>query len=248
MSQRDRPDKAVGCFLTAMKRVALCLGVFLFISSLARGEGIRDRFAGGQKLSYKVSFNGIPSGTIEWEYLGRGKVGAREADILAVSSDTKVMNLLNLVSDEKVFLDAENHLPLKVERDIVLFGKKELIEEFYDQESGCVKIVRTNKKTRQDLFYPPKPIHNILALLYFFPKDVELEKKKWMIFNLPTRKLKIKFIKERKLSLGKKKVDTYFLIGRGAKRVSLWMDKVQRLPLRLEFIFPVGKIIITRQD
>jgi len=55
-------------------------------------------------------------------------------------------------------------------------------------------------------------------------------------------------VSERQLAVGKEQRDTYFLIGRGAKRFSLWLDKENRLPLRLEFILPLGKVIIRRVE
>lgn len=207
-------------------------------------ENIGKRFKNKEKLVYEVSFNGIPSGYIEWKYLGKEDVEGKPADVLSVNSGTKIIEVLNLTSREKVFLDSKTHLPLKVERDITLFGKKEFIEEFYNQTEGYVKIVRSNSQSKEELFYQDKPIHNILALLYFFPKDIDLEKDKWMHFNLPTQKIKIKMVSQRVLSVDKKEKNTYFLIGRGAKRFNLWLDKEERLPLRLEFVSPLGKIII----
>jgi hypothetical protein len=135
---------------------------------------------------------------------------------------------------------------LKVERSVVLFGKKESISEIYDQDKGTVRITRRNSEVKEDILQQDKPIQNILSLLYFFPQDQPLKKGAWMVFNLPTQVIKIKFVKERLLDTDSKKEETYFLIGRGAKRFSLWLDKKTRLPLRLEFILPVGKVSIKR--
>ena len=188
------------------------------------------------------------SGYIKWEYLGSEILDGKEAEVLRTSSDTKILSLLNLTSSEKVFLDSENYLPLKVERDVTMFGKQEIIEEIYDQENGQVIIKRTGEQKKTETYTQDKPIHNILALLYFFPDNISFEKGKWNYFNLPTNKIKIKMVKERKLKVGKKEVDTYFLLGRGAKRFSLWLDKKTMFPLRIEFIFPVGKVTITPKD
>ncbi len=183
-----------------------------------------------------------------WEYLGRREIDGQAVDVLSVSSDTKIFAFLDLTSKERVYLHSTTHLPLKVERDVVMFGRKELIEEFYDQEQGLVSIKRTPSKKEEEVLRQDKPIHNILALLYFFPQDVDLEKSEWMVFNLPTQKIRIKMIRERELKVGKEKKETYFLIGRGAKRFSLWLDKKYRIPLRIEFIFPLGKITIVKQE
>ena len=221
--------------------------VFL-IYDFSFAKTIQERFKDKKKLTYKVSFNGIPSGRINWEYLGKEYLGDKETEVLTVSSTTKILKFLNLTSSEKVFIDSLTNLPLLVERDIVLFGKKEIIREVYDQKKGIVRIIRTDSKTRENILAQTTPIHNILALLYFFPEDIKLKKKKWMSFNLPNQKVKIRFISERTLSTSKGNKKTYFLIGRGAKRFNLWLDKLTRLPLRLEFVFPIGKIIIVKVD
>ncbi|NQT27981.1 MAG: hypothetical protein HQ570_00095, partial [Candidatus Omnitrophica bacterium] len=102
--------------------------VFLVIGSLicessAFAEGIEARFQSKDKLVYSVYFNGILSGYIEWEYLGRQVVDGITVDVLSVNSDTNIFNFLDLDSKEKVFLDSKTCLPIKVERDIVFFGK-----------------------------------------------------------------------------------------------------------------------------
>lgn len=210
-------------------------------------KDIEARFQSKKKLVYSVYFNGIPSGYIEWEYLGRQEIDGITVDVLSVNSNTNIFNFLNLASKEKVFLDSATGLPLKVERDIVFFGKKEIIEEIYDQDKGQIRIKSDNSKKSKSVLHQDTPIHNILELLYFFPQDVELEAGKWMTFNLPTQKIKIKMVKERVLKVNGVNQDTYFLIGRGTKRFSLWLDKEKKIPLRLEFISLAGKVTVVRK-
>ena len=220
----------------------------LFGQGFALAENIEARFQNKDKLVYSVFFNGVLSGYIEWEYRGRQKVDGVTVDVLSVNSDTNIFNLLELDSKERVFLDSQTLLPIKVERDIVFFGKKEIIEETYDQERGEIKIKRKNSKEPEEMLSQDTPIHNILELLYFFPQDVALEPDQWMIFNLPTQKIRIKMVKERVLKMNGIDWDTYFLVGRGAKRFSLWLDKEEKMPLRLEFISLAGKITVVRKE
>jgi hypothetical protein len=224
--------------------IAIC---FLGLSAFA--ETIQERFKGKDELNYEVFLNGIPCGTTQWQYVGKKQLENKEADVLAVISDTKILQFLNLVGKENVFLDSKTHLPLRVERDLVVFGKKEFIEEIYNQEEGYVKIVKTTgKKIKEEILHRDRPIYNILTLLYFFPQDIDLKKGEVFFFSLPTQRVEIKVFAPRQLSTKKGKKDTFFLVGKGAKRFNLWLDKENRLPLRLEFIFAAGKIIIVRKD
>ncbi len=234
----ERTYKIIGCFIFIVN---------LFTLNVA-AQNIESRFKDNEKLIYNVSFNGIPSGTIIWNYLGQETIGENKVNVLALEADAKILKLLNLTSNEKVYLDSETHLPVKVERDVVFFGNKELIQEIYNQEEGEVKIKRKNSQTTTEILEQEPPIHNILELLYFFPKSIAMEKGKWMDFNLPTQEIRIKIVRERSLRLHGDIYDTYFLIGRGARRFNLWLDKESRLPLRLEFVSLLGKIIIRRAE
>jgi len=195
-------------FIVLIIIVSLAI-VSLAIGGFAFAEGIEDRFQNKEKLVYDVYFNGISSGYIEWEYLGRKDVDGIAVDVLSVNSDTNILNLLDLDSEEKVFINSKTFLPIRVERDIVFFGKKEIIKEVYDQEKGQIRITQSSSKEEENILTQDTPIHNILELLYFFPQDLALVTGKWMTFNLPTQKIKIKMVKERVLKVNDLKKDTY---------------------------------------
>ncbi|MCK4916867.1 MAG: hypothetical protein KAJ79_06045 [Candidatus Omnitrophica bacterium] len=232
-------------FVYFLRLIFLSFFMYNISLNIVLGEDIEERFQGTDKMLYKVYFNGIPSGVIEWEYLGVEAVKGKDTHVLSLDADTKIFKLLNLTSNDKVFLDVETYLPLRVERDVTCFGKKEFIEETYNQKEGIVKILKDNSK-EEEIIYQDVPIQNILALLYFFPENITLKQGEWMSFNLPTQIVKMKLLEERVLSIDKKTKTAYFIIGRGAKRFNLWLDKDDRMPLRLEFILPVGKVIIKR--
>jgi hypothetical protein len=220
------------------------LFLLTFCSSWA--EGIKERFLDEDKLTYKVYFNKVYVGKIIWQYLGKDKINDKEVEVIYVDSNTRILYFLNLKSKEKVFLDTATHLPLRVEREVILFGKKETIQEVYLQDKGIVKIMKINSKSKEKIIHQDTPIHNILALLYFFPKDIELKIGKILKFNLPTQKLKIRVISLRKINTREGKKTVYFLLGRGARKFRLYLDKRTRLPLRLEFPLTIGKIEILK--
>lgn len=235
-----------------MRRAIILVAIiFTFFTSqpVIADDSVKARFNGQSGLTYDVLFNGIGVGTIEWQYLGQETVEGRFAEVVLLNSNTNILQLLSIESKEKVFLDSLTHLPIKAERDVVFFGRKETIEEIYNQEEGYIKITRRNSTTKEETIKQDKPIHNILSLLYFFPKNLKLAKGKEFSFNLPTQKVKVKVVNEKTISLKKaKKRRVYYMTGNGAKKFNLWLDKYERIPLRLEFIVPVGKIILVKKD
>jgi hypothetical protein len=211
-----------------------------------------QRFKDFKEIKYNISFNGIPSGYVVWSYLGKEVVGNRQVYVLSVKSDTNILKFLDLVSSEKIYLDCETHLPVKVKRDIKMFGDKEIIREKYNQKEGKVTLTRekNDQIVKEEIYEQDVPIHNILDLLYFFPKGINLEEKqgKWMSFNLPNQKVQIKFHSQRKVKVAGKVREAYFLVGKGARRFNLWLSLDDRIPLRLDFISLLGKVIIRREE
>lgn len=234
---------------SCVSKIILAGIVFLIIAASPVFSGsLESRFQNRDKLNYDIYFNGISSGYIEWNYLGRQEVDGVAVDVLAVNSDTNILHFLDLDSKEKVFFDSNTFLPVMVERNIILFGKKDVIRETYDQDKGEVRISRDSSPDSPEIITQDIPIHNILELIYFFPKNLALENDKWMHFNLPTQKIRIKMVGERILKTNGSEKDTYFLVGRGAKRFSLWLDKKKKIPLRVEFITLIGKITVVKRE
>ncbi|MCF7916847.1 MAG: hypothetical protein K9L61_03630 [Candidatus Omnitrophica bacterium] len=232
--------------------------VFIFVSFLSLSFNLyaednnQQPIIDLEKIEYNVSFNGIPSGYIIWKYLGQKTIDGRQVDVLLVESDTNILKFLDLVSSEKIYLDSKTHLPVKVKRNVELFGDKEIIEENYNQQQGQVVIVRKKGENvvEEEVYKQDKPIHNILDLLYFFPKGIDLtaKKGKWMTFNLPNQKVQIKFYGKRKVKVAGAMREAYFLVGKGAKRFNLWLSLERKIPLRLDFLSWLGKVIIRREE
>ncbi len=229
----------------------LFLAIFLTVTFSAwAGDDLAQRFAGKTRLRYTVSFNGSKAGFVEWEYLGPVKVGKHAAEVLRIVSDTKILAFFDLNSREKIFLDHRTFLPLEVERDLLVFGNKESITEYYHQDTGAVEIVKSvagHAATRQVL-HRPRPVHNIMALLYFFPADTLLKEGEVLTYNLPTREVKIKVKGETTLIVNGHPRKAVFLEGTGARRFNLWLDREKHIPLRLEFLFPAAKITIEKSE
>lgn len=230
--------------------------IYLFLLGLSfnlyPNQVQEQRFKDFKEIKYNISFNGIPSGYVVWSYLGKEVVDNRQVYVLSVKSDTNILKFLDLVSSEKIYLDCETYLPVKVKRNIKMFGDKEIIREKYNQKEGKVTLIRekNDEIVKEEVYEQDVPIHNILDLLYFFPKGINLEEKqgKWMSFNLPNQKVQIKFHSQRKVKVAGKVREAYFLVGKGARRFNLWLSLDNRVPLRLDFISLLGKVIIRREE
>ena len=83
---------------------------------------------------------------------------------------------------------------------------------------------------------------------YFFPAAKGLTPGQKFDFNLPTAKVHVEVRSLTKIKMGSREKEAFFLVGTGGKRFNLWLDKESLVPLRLEFLFPVGSVMIVRND
>lgn len=222
--------------------------VLFFVPFYSYPADIHEQFEKHKILTYRIYFNGINSGYIQWQYKGVRKIKGKDADTLFLTARTKILKLLSLASEEKVFLDTNTHLPLRVERKVLFFGKRENIREEYNQEKGYVVISKSNSKSKRTKINKTPPINNILALLYFFPEKENIETGKVFYYNLPLQKIRIEVLKENSLNYQGTKRSAYLLSGKGKRNFRLWLDKKSKTPLKIEFPLLVGKITIYRQN
>jgi hypothetical protein len=233
-------------FMRFLLKMILFPILLVFCVPVMAQPTIEERFADKKILHYQVFFNGVNSGNVSWQYLNKGVLGFRGVDVLRIDSDTKILGVFDLTSHEKIYLDASSSLPVRVERDLLVFGKKELIEEDYNQDEGSVAITKTTAdgKLTPTILRQDKPIRHIMALLYFFPSIDGLKVGEKLNFNLPTCKVEVRLHSMRKIIVGGKKREAYFLVGTGGKRFNIWIDKEKKYPIRIEFIFLAGKVSI----
>lgn len=201
-------------------------------------------FKPGEKFIYKVRYNGIYVGRIEWEYLGKQNIDNKLVDVIGLSSDVKILKLFSIQSKEKLYIIADTHLPLKVEREVKFLGKQEKILEEYNQKEGYVKIAKLDAKGKEEKKFEVKaPIHNIIALLYFFPQDIKLNLGDSFSFNLPTQEITIKVIALQMLDGPLRRYETFCLEGK-PRKFKIWLEKDKRIPLQMEFPVFLGKVTV----
>lgn len=205
-------------------------------------------FKSGEKFIYKVNYNGIYVGRIEWVYLGKQNMDNKLVDAISLFSDVKILKLFSIQSKEKLYIDSDTHLPLKVEREVKYLGRQEEILEEYNQKEGFVKIAKKDAKGKEEKKLEVKaPVHNIIALLYFFPKDIKLTLGESLSFNLPTQKISIKVVALEILGITKATYETFRLEGR-PRKFKVWLEKDKRVPLRIEFPVLLGRITILKTE
>jgi hypothetical protein len=200
-------------------------------------------FNPGDKFLYEVTFNRLKAGTIELEYKGRKD----DLDLVVVTNKINVLNILQINSVESIYLNAEDYLPKKVERDVVFFGKPEHIIEEYNQKDGWVNVLQEkNGKTKENIIPQDPPIHNSHSLFFVYPLNFEQDPGALLEFNLPLEKVKMRVRELRKVKSDSGEKEVYVLEV-NPKKIVIVLDKSQRIPLRIEMPCLWSKLVIKKK-
>lgn len=244
------PNRSLSAFILILALIIIVMNFNQCLSGPILYESTQPHyqedspFKLGEKFIYKVTFNGIYVGRVECEYLGRTTINNKLLDVLSLSSNVKILMLFSIQTKEKLYIDSDTHLPLKVERQVKFFGKQERILEEYNQKENYVKITKVvAKRTEEKVIRIKTPIHNAIALLYFFPKEIKLRLGESSSFNLPTQKISIKVTALKTLDTTKGSYEAYVLEGR-PRKFKVWLEKEKRTPLRMEFPVMLGRITL----
>ncbi|MCM8832217.1 MAG: hypothetical protein NC918_08505 [Candidatus Omnitrophica bacterium] len=201
-----------------------------------------------ENIVYDVYFNEVCVGKIKYRYIGKKIIYKSLTEILHIKTNINIAPFFNLKSDEYIYLDDKTYLPLKVDRKVIFFGKKEMITEIYNQKKGYVKIYTNGFFKKTKIFYPGKPIQNILALLYCFPKDLDLDKKSFFSFIFPTNRVDIKVDALKTLTKDGQTKNVYLIKDFLGKKFDLFLEKETKSVIYLRVNLAFGKVFLARRD
>lgn len=185
----------------------------------------------GEEIVYEVKLGKISLGEAKFKHSGKVDLQGRAVNLLVL--ETRVINFLD---KENIYSDPESMLPVRIERSISSFLKKEQIIENYDQLNYQVTITKNNGKN------PPKQlvikrdgvIHNAVLFPYSVRDLPDLAVGREFILNLPNRTLRVSLVSIESLKIGHK-VFQAFRFESTPKQIAVWISTdEQRIPLKIE--------------
>jgi len=175
---------------------------FLFLSAIAVGlmaynmqlvgNGAKVSHLTGEQLRYDVYFKGVKVGksvlTFHDETVYEGK------DVYHISLDT-TLPFPAFSDKEDIYAEKDTFLPLKVSRRIRRTRLlPETIEEIYDQENFSITITKKGRLlSRRSTVKKKGPIHNAIALPYYYRFQPDITQKKILKISLPTADFEVAF-------------------------------------------------------
>lgn len=189
---------------------------------------IIDRF--GEKIEYDVLLGNIRIG--EASFVNRAKVDMDNKKVNLVVFQTKLANFFDV---ETIYCDSETFLPLRIEREVLTWPKKEKIVEEYDQEAFSLVVTKLGSRQNKKMnFKKDSPIHNAVILPYYVRQAQELSPGWKMKVNLPTNIFEVMLLGLEELRLSSQTIKAYHFQS-DPKKFEFWVSADEkRIPLKIK--------------
>jgi len=187
-------------------------------------------FQKGETIQYKVKWNGISIGRMSMTFEGLVDYQGRQVYQITSLSDT-----IQYEGTEVIYADPETWLPIYVLRDLKYLGKKEHIQEIYDQIHQKLQIIKTiGTQTTEKWITKPGPIQNGL-LFYYWIRMQALKVGEQFQVMLPTKDYVFSIKKHVPLKvIGK--IKKTFLFESYPKGLKIWLQSdLDLIPLKMVF-------------
>lgn len=215
------------------------VGLLLILATAAYAASVPAHFpfSSGETIHYDIKKLGLKVGAASLAFKGGVRLGAGEAVLIIFTA-----NAPKFYDEEKIYLDPDTFLPLRIERDLDIFGQKENIIEYYSKTANTVRIVKKAKgKTTQRIIQRSGRLDNIYGFIYRYRYLGSFEVGEKLQIYLPTRDVVFELIATQDLDLVNKTFKTYYMES-NPKKYRVWFDQgSQKIPLRIDGAVGFGK-------
>ena len=212
--------------LQGAKRYLFLIFVGLCFSFLPGDESAAAGKYTGEKIIYVIS----PLGRAEYNDLGEVEVDGKRLD--RVTFRTQIMGFDDT---ETIYSGIQDRLPVKVERDISRWSRKERLIEQYDQKTFELTIdkFKNQKKVKQYFFKKDGPLHNAILLPFYLRMVEDLDIGWEMQVRIPYEfTVRLESIEEIEIPAGKFMTYHFTSI---PKKIEIWITKDDlRLPIKIK--------------
>ncbi|MDD5348075.1 MAG: DUF3108 domain-containing protein [Candidatus Omnitrophica bacterium] len=196
----------------------------------------------GEKITYDVTMGVLRLGSAEFHYKERTTLGSKPADLVTFTT-----RLARFRDSETILSDPLTHLPLRVEREVVIWPRTERITEEYDQENFLL-TVRKRSGSRESIvdFRKDAVIHNAILLPYAVRRVTGFEPGWTFTANLPTQKFTIRLQGVEEVRVPSGVFNAYHFVSI-PERFEIWISADERrIPLKIRGTAGLGYILAMR--
>ncbi|NTV28949.1 MAG: DUF3108 domain-containing protein [Candidatus Omnitrophica bacterium] len=226
--------------MTRYRFIAVCLACLLAIPALTRPCSAAVRYSPGEVIHYNIKQLGVKAGEASLTFVGETQLDGTKVVLIRFASRGPAF-----FDNEDIYLDPQTFRPVRVQRDLKIFGGHERIEEDYRTE-GQVRIRKdADGKVTETVLSTKGPVDNIYGFIYRYRAEGDFSVQKSFAIRLPTVELTMKVIDDGSF----KAVGQVFraaIIRSVPAKYTIWMDKGEkRLPLRIAGAVGLGNTVMT---
>lgn len=215
--------------------ISFLLGVIFFV--LAAPLSADFIFPQGETILYDIKKMGVKAGSASIVFKGKVMHEGKEYALIVFTAQA-----FNFLDEEKIYVDPVSFYPLRVERNLNIFGKKEKIREEYDQQTGRLTIVKeAGRKTVEQVIEKKPPLDNIYCFIFRYRKTGKFNPGEVWTLHLPTKDVRIKLEQQGTLKVAGETKRTW-LMQSEPKEYKVWFDAgSERIPLRIDGAMGLAK-------
>jgi hypothetical protein len=208
-------------------RLLSLLTAFLMVSLPVLAEEPALPFKKGEVITYSIKKLAVKAGDATLTFEGKVDVNGQPAYLIIFKADG-----FNFYDEEKIYVNTETFAPIKVDRDLNIFGSKEKITEEY--KDGKIVITKTEgAKTSTQEIVKDGQIDNIYGTIYRYRAFGKFTPGDEVLLRLPTKDVTLKLEKPVKLKAAGKVYDAFYMPSVPSK-YQVWFDAGgQKIPLKI---------------
>ncbi|HOX53864.1 MAG: DUF3108 domain-containing protein [Candidatus Omnitrophica bacterium] len=201
-------------------------------------------FKNGEEFVYRIDMGFIPLGRARLSFGGKIKIKGQDLYLIKFKTNT-----VNFKDTETIYAQPDTFLPVRIERDINMWGVSSKIVEEYNQKEKSVKITKTELgKTNVQTINSDSELQNVICMIYYYRLDNNIELGKTVNINLPLKKIAVEAKEIRKVKLPKGKFEA-FILESVPGGYDLWFDTGKnRIPLKITGAITFGNAALVLLD
>ncbi len=197
----------------------------------------------GERMFYDIKLGSITIGKSIFTHAARVELDGKKAHLMIF--ETKMPRFTDT---ERIYVDPETLLPVRVERDILNFFTREKIIEKYDAKEFTVNIdKKRGDKEEKFIIKKDGPIHNVILLPHFVRRAAKLDIGETLIANLPTSRYEIKLVSLENITVPAGTFESYHFEST-PKRIEIWISADGRkIPVKIQTTATLGYVMVLRE-
>jgi hypothetical protein len=201
----------------------------LMVCSAAFADEAALPFRKGEVITYSIKKLAVKAGDATLTFEGQTEIDGKAVYLIVFKADG-----FNFYDEEKIYVAVDTFAPVKVLRDLNIFGNKEKITEDYLSDKGKIVITKVaGDKTTQDIIEKQGQIDNIYGTIYRYRAFGKFTANDEVQLRLPTRDIILKLEKTVPLKAAGKVFQSFYMSSVPSK-YQVWFDSgKQKIPLRI---------------